>query len=227
MTDGKGIGRFGRTSRSTSTYVHVKERRKDGIVLRGAKAIINGAPYMHEYLVMPCRNMIEADKDFAICCAVPIDADGITIGPRRPGWAGEVMRSSAPNMARRPVCDLRRCLCAVDRVFMDGEWSIRSLFQPTQPIIGTVASAPGCFAELIGAGVLMSETNGLSVEDTPHLRDGMVDLIKIVKGFMRRCRRLRLWLCRSGGEFSAGRRLCKCRQVDAGDADLRHAPDRA
>ena len=32
-------------------------RRPDGIVLRGAKAIVTGAPYMHELLVMPCRNM--------------------------------------------------------------------------------------------------------------------------------------------------------------------------
>jgi aromatic ring hydroxylase len=28
-----------------------------GIVISGTKAIVTGAPYMHELLVMPCRNM--------------------------------------------------------------------------------------------------------------------------------------------------------------------------
>ncbi|MED5574233.1 MAG: 4-hydroxyphenylacetate 3-hydroxylase N-terminal domain-containing protein, partial [Pseudomonadota bacterium] len=90
MTDGKGDRSLRPHKQiNVDSYVHVKERREDGIVLRGAKAIITGAPYMHEYLVMPCRNMIEADKDFAICCAVPIDADGITIVSRPAGRAGE------------------------------------------------------------------------------------------------------------------------------------------
>jgi 4-hydroxybutyryl-CoA dehydratase / vinylacetyl-CoA-Delta-isomerase len=35
--------------------VHIKELRKDGIAIRGRKAIVTGAPYMHEFLVMPCR----------------------------------------------------------------------------------------------------------------------------------------------------------------------------
>ena len=69
---------------------------------------------------------------------------------------------------------------------MDGEW------EHSQFLISTYAThhrhscigARAGFGDLlIGAGVLMSETNGLSVEDTPHLRDCMVDLIKIVEGF--------------------------------------------
>ena len=80
MTDGKG-DRSLRPSQQANkdVYVHIKERRKDGIVIRGAKAIITGAPYMHELLVMPCRNMTEADADFAVSCAVPIDAENLTI----------------------------------------------------------------------------------------------------------------------------------------------------
>ena len=37
------------------SYVHITERRPDGIVIRGTKAIVTGAPYVHEFLVMPCR----------------------------------------------------------------------------------------------------------------------------------------------------------------------------
>ena len=86
MTDGKGD----RTLRphaqaNRDAYVHIARRRKDGIVIRGAKAIITGAPYMHELLVMPCRNMTEDDGDFAVCCAVPIDAPGLTLAAREAG----------------------------------------------------------------------------------------------------------------------------------------------
>ena len=36
----------------------------------GAKAIVTGAPYMHELLVMPCRNMGPQDADFASILAM-------------------------------------------------------------------------------------------------------------------------------------------------------------
>ncbi|MEY9651645.1 aromatic ring hydroxylase [Bradyrhizobium elkanii] len=50
MTDAKGD----RSKRpglqaNTDVYVHIRERRPDGIVIRGTKAIVTGAPYMHEF----------------------------------------------------------------------------------------------------------------------------------------------------------------------------------
>ena len=90
MTDAKG-DRSLRPGRQVNpdVYVHVKERRPDGIVIRGTKAIVTGAPYMHEFLVMPCRTMTAEDRDFAVCCAVPIDAPGVTIVARPAGRPGE------------------------------------------------------------------------------------------------------------------------------------------
>ena len=124
MTDGKGDRSLRPHKQINSdSYVHVKERRADGVVLRGAKAIITGAPYMHEYLVMPCRNMIEADKDFAICCAVPIDADGITIVSRPAGRPGEAdAKFSAKYGQTTGVAIFDDVFVPWDRVFMDGEW---------------------------------------------------------------------------------------------------------
>ena len=89
MTDGKG-DRSLRPHRQPNpdAYVRIVERTQKGIVLSGAKAIVTGAPYMHELLVMPCRNMIEADRDYAVCCAVPIDAEGLTIVARPAGGPG-------------------------------------------------------------------------------------------------------------------------------------------
>ena len=50
---------------------------------------MTGAPYMHELLVMPCRNMTQMDSDYAVCCAVPIDAPGLTLVARPAGRPGE------------------------------------------------------------------------------------------------------------------------------------------
>ncbi|MGK0272094.1 MAG: 4-hydroxybutyryl-CoA dehydratase/vinylacetyl-CoA-Delta-isomerase, partial [Cocleimonas sp.] len=89
MTDAKG-DRSKRPSEQTNpdAYVHIKERRTDGIIISGIKAIVTGAPYMHEFLVMPCRTHLPEDADCAVCCAVPIDADGITIIAKPAGRPG-------------------------------------------------------------------------------------------------------------------------------------------
>ena len=110
MTDAKGdrAKRPGQQE-NRDAYVHVVERRPDGIVIRGTKAIVTGAPYMHAFLVMPCRTHVPEDADFAVACAVPVDAEGVTIvaRPRRPPGrgGGEILRHLRPVHRRR---DLRR-----------------------------------------------------------------------------------------------------------------------
>ncbi|MGE5230017.1 MAG: 4-hydroxyphenylacetate 3-hydroxylase N-terminal domain-containing protein, partial [Deltaproteobacteria bacterium] len=47
-------------------YVHIVERRDDGIVVRGAKAHQTGACNSHEIIVMPTVAMREGDEDFAV-----------------------------------------------------------------------------------------------------------------------------------------------------------------
>ncbi|MGH8719789.1 MAG: hypothetical protein ACREV0_12740 [Burkholderiales bacterium] len=49
---------------------------------------------------MPCRSMTGFDADFAIACAVPADAPGLTIVARPAGMPGE---AAAKFSALRPV----------------------------------------------------------------------------------------------------------------------------
>ena len=79
MTDPKG-DRSKKPSEQANpeVYVHVSEKRDDGVVIQGAKAHQTGAVNSHEHLVMPTLAMRNEDRDFAICCAVPADADGVT-----------------------------------------------------------------------------------------------------------------------------------------------------
>lgn len=60
-------------------YVHVVARRPDGIVIRGAKTHITGAVNSHEILVMPTFGVPPEGADYAVACAVPVDAPGLTL----------------------------------------------------------------------------------------------------------------------------------------------------
>ena len=98
------------------------QRRPDGIVIRGTKAIVTGAPYMHEFLVMPCRTHTAADADFAVCCAVPVDAPGVTIVARPAGRPGEAAaKFSAKYGQSTGVVLFDDVFVPHDRVFLAGE----------------------------------------------------------------------------------------------------------
>jgi 4-hydroxybutyryl-CoA dehydratase/vinylacetyl-CoA-Delta-isomerase len=80
MTDPKGDRSKGPAQQpDPDQYVHIVERRADGVVIRGAKLHMTGAVNSHEILVMPTTALDESSKDYAIVCAVPIDASGITL----------------------------------------------------------------------------------------------------------------------------------------------------
>jgi 4-hydroxybutyryl-CoA dehydratase/vinylacetyl-CoA-Delta-isomerase len=78
MTDVKGNRRLSPSQqKDPDLYVHVVEKKKDGIVVRGAKAHITGAVNSHGHLVMPTSAMKAEDADYAVCFYVPIDAKGV------------------------------------------------------------------------------------------------------------------------------------------------------
>ncbi len=58
MTDAKGDrSKRPAAQANPDVYVHIVERQAKGIVISGTKAIVTGAPYMHELLVMPVEPM--------------------------------------------------------------------------------------------------------------------------------------------------------------------------
>lgn len=188
MTDAKG-DRSKRPSQQVNrdVYVHIKERRKDGIVIRGTKAIVTGAPYMHEFLVMPCRTHAPEDKDFAVCCAVPCDAPGVTIVARPAGRPGEASaKFSAKYGQSVGVVIFDDVFVPHDRVFLAGETEeggFLTTSYATHHRHSCIGARAGFGDLLIGAGALMVEANGLDVERHAHIRDAMVELITITESF--------------------------------------------
>lgn len=78
MTDPKGDrGLAPSEQQDPDLYLRIVERRKDGIIVRGAKAHQTGAVNSHEHLIMPTCSMREEDKDYAVAFSVPSDAPGV------------------------------------------------------------------------------------------------------------------------------------------------------
>lgn len=58
-------------------YLHIVEKRSDGIVVRGAKSHQTGCINSHWILVMPTSTMGKEDATYAVSFATPSDAEGI------------------------------------------------------------------------------------------------------------------------------------------------------
>lgn len=188
MTDAKG-DRSKRPGQQANrdVYVHITERRADGIVIRGAKAIVTGAPYMHEFLVMPCRTHTADDRDFAVACAVPVDAAGVTIIAKPAGRPGEAAaKFSAKYGQSVGVVMFEDVFVPHERVFLAGEadeGGFLTTSYATHHRHSCIGARAGFGDLLIGAGSLMIEANGLDPDRHGHIRDAMVELITITESF--------------------------------------------
>ncbi|MDR3454110.1 MAG: 4-hydroxyphenylacetate 3-hydroxylase N-terminal domain-containing protein [Rhodoferax sp.] len=197
MTDAKGDrSRRPHEQANIDTYVHVVEHSalrngRRGIIISGTKAIVTGAPYVHELLVMPCRNMGREDADFAVCCAVPIDAPGLSIVARPAGRPGEKVEHGAALFSRKygqstGVVMFDKVFVPMEHVFYAGEWEHSghlTYSYATHHRHTCIAARAGFGDLLIGAGALMCEANGFDPGKESHLREQMVELITIVESF--------------------------------------------
>lgn len=130
MTDPKGDRAKGPVEQpDPDQYVHVTERRPDGIVIRGAKLHITGGVNSHEILVMPTTAMNEASRDYAVICAVPVDTPGVTMifgrqtnDDRRDNREDiDVGKPSFGAVGGEAIIVFEDVFVPLARVFMDGE----------------------------------------------------------------------------------------------------------
>ena len=188
MTDAKGDRAVRPGAQANpDVYVHVTERRPDGIVIRGTKAIVTGAPYMHEFLVMPCRTHRPEDAACAVACAVPVDAPGVTIVARPAGRPGEAAAKFSGRYGQSTgVVMFDDVFVPHDRVFLDGQVAAGGFMTTSYANHhrhSCIGARAGFGDLLIGAGAMMIEANGLDPDRHGHVRDAMVELITITESF--------------------------------------------
>jgi 4-hydroxybutyryl-CoA dehydratase/vinylacetyl-CoA-Delta-isomerase len=78
VTDVKGDRNLGPMDQpDKDVYLHVVEKREDGIVVRGAKCHQTGSLSAHEIIVLPTRALRKGEEEFALAFAVPSDTAGV------------------------------------------------------------------------------------------------------------------------------------------------------
>lgn len=139
MTDPKG-DRSKKPSQQADPdlFVHIVERREDGIVVRGAKAHQTGMVNSHEMLILPTTNLGPDDKDYAVAAAIPVDAPGVihffgrqTNENRR--LEGDIDTGNAEYaiVGGETLTILNDVFVPWDRVFMCGETDLAQEFVET------------------------------------------------------------------------------------------------
>jgi 4-hydroxybutyryl-CoA dehydratase/vinylacetyl-CoA-Delta-isomerase len=166
-------------------YLHVVDKQKDGIVVRGCKLHITSAPVANEIIVTPTRQMREDEGDYALGFAVPANAEGITM-ICRPG-RGERTPHEFPQGA--PVRTLSEAMVVFDnvfvpweRVFMCGEWQFSMLLAYTFASFHrfTAISYKIPIVEVMaGCGIVMAESNG--IERVGHVRGKLAEMAAYVE----------------------------------------------
>jgi aromatic ring hydroxylase len=182
MTDVKGDrGLRPHQQADPDLYLRVVERRKDGIVVRGAKAHNTLAPYAHELFVLPTRDMTADDADYAVAFAIPADAPGITL----------VCRGAAPSAPREMASPLSSRYASVEsltifddvfvpweRVFLCGEWQLAGYLAETFATYhrhSYCGCKPAMSDLLLGAAALVAEYNG--IPKASHVRAKLTEFM--------------------------------------------------
>jgi len=167
-------------------FVHIVERRDDGIIIRGGKANITGTANCHEMLLMPTLRMLEEDKDYAVCCAVPTDAEGITHIYGRQSCdtrkleEGDIDVGNYEFGGHETLSVFENVFVPWDRVFMNGEYDFSFMLVERFAAYHRQSYGgckPGIADVLIGAAASMADYNG--VRRASHIRDKLGEMIHI------------------------------------------------
>ncbi len=183
VTDVKGDRSLGpHEQEDKDMYLHVVERRDDGIVVRGAKAHQTGSLSAHEVVVLPTRALKKGDEDYALSFAIPTDTPGlIHVVGRSSLDTRELDGCDTGNIRYSKYCPtviFDDVFVPWERVFMCGEVEFAG------EMVGRFSafhrqSHGGCKAGkidcMVGAALVMMDYNG--TDKVSHLKNKIIDMI--------------------------------------------------
>ncbi len=189
MTDPKGDRSRGPADQADpDQYVHIVDRRADGILIRGAKLHMTGGVNSHEILIMPTTAMDERSKDYAVICSLPVDAPGVTMifgrqasdDRRDKRERIDVGKPSFGAVGGEAVIAFEDVFVPTDRIFMDGQTEF------TPAIVYRFAAhhranygacKTGLMDVLIGAVSYLTQIQGTA--RASHVRDKVTEMIHL------------------------------------------------
>jgi 4-hydroxybutyryl-CoA dehydratase/vinylacetyl-CoA-Delta-isomerase len=189
ITDAKG-DRKKRPSQQEDidTFIHLVEKRDDGIVVRGIKVSQSGAIGSHETLVLPGGALKEGEEKFALAFAVQNGAPGITYICQYNAYSAEREFCEDEAEIGSPFYGQRETSTMVfdnvfipwDRVFLCGETKYCGRMVTRFAKAHRMNCGGACkvgFADLIiGGTVLAAEYTG--VDKVPHIQEKIIDMVR-------------------------------------------------
>jgi 4-hydroxybutyryl-CoA dehydratase/vinylacetyl-CoA-Delta-isomerase len=185
MTDVKGDRSKGPAEQADpDLFVRVVRRGEGGLYLSGAKAHQTGALNSHWLLVMPGQRLAEADREYAVVCAVPVTAPGLTFVYGRQSCdsrslEGDLDVGNARFAGQEALVIFDQVFVPEERVFLDGEYEFAGdlVERFTAYHRRSYVCKAGVGDVLIGAAALVAEHNG--VANASHIRDKLVEMAQL------------------------------------------------
>ncbi len=189
MTDPKGDrGLSPGKQDDPDLYVRIVEKNDKGIVIRGAKAHQTGVVNSHEILIMPTIALAEEDQDYAVACALPVDAPGVIhIFGRQSNDTRKFDEMDQGNacfgvVGGEALTVLNDVFVPWEKVFMCGEVDFA----------GTLVERFACYHRqnyggckggvsdiIVGATAAIADMNG--VARASHIRDKIVEMLHLTE----------------------------------------------
>ena len=182
ITDAKGDrSRRAGNQDDPDAYVHVVERRDNGVVIRGAKLHISAASMGHELMTIPTKSMRSGEEDYAIACMVPVNAEGVKIINTTYAPRHEDKRDfpvSGFHHTPEGVVIFDNVFVPNERVFLDGVPEMATIFAHSlglwERLVGLASMASG-YDRLVGFAQLIAEANGL--ERVGHVKEKISEIM--------------------------------------------------
>ncbi|MDI9479927.1 MAG: 4-hydroxyphenylacetate 3-hydroxylase family protein [Syntrophomonadaceae bacterium] len=164
-------------------YLHVVERRTDGVVVRGCKLHQTGMINSHEILVMPNNALKEDEKEWAIAFAIPLDTPGMIYVYGRQSCdtrkleGGNIDVGNIHFGGQEVMTIFNDVFVPTDRIFMDGETEFSGTL--VERFAGYHRqSYGGCKVgvgdTLIGAAKAITDYQGAS--KASHVKDKIIEM---------------------------------------------------
>jgi len=187
MTDPKGDrGLSPSQQKDPDLFVHIVEKRQDGIVISGAKAHQTGAINSHWILVMPTISMAKEDADYAVSFVAPADAEGIYYIYGRQSCDTRKLEGGDIDVGNKQFGG-HEALMVFDKVFIPWENVLMcGEYEFSGALVERFAgyhrqSYGGCKVGvgdvLIGATALAADYNG--AQKASHLKDKLIEMIHL------------------------------------------------
>ena len=183
MTDPKGDRSLAPHKQADpDLFLRILEERKNGIVVRGAKAHQTGAVNSHEIIAMPTIALGKEDQDYAVAFAVPSNASGVLFVMGRQSCDtrkledGDIDTGNVLFGGHEALIVFDDVFVPWERVFMFREYEFAG--QLVERFASyhrqSYACKVGVGDVLIGAAQTVAEYNG--IEKTSHVKDKIIEM---------------------------------------------------